>query len=148
MPPIITWEAASNPCFNVSGVELLSITTDLECFNDGFATMAKERFYSSLEGYDILGFWRAKESTFPILSQMDRDVLSVQATSVAFESSFSTSGGVLSIRRTKLTPTSLDTYFEAEILEEEVLEQEAIELSNEEIALDEAASEARSNESR
>nr|GEW46685.1 glycine--tRNA ligase, mitochondrial 1-like [Tanacetum cinerariifolium] len=108
MPPVITCEAALNPCFNVSGVELLSITTDLECFNDGFATKAKERFNSSLKGarndriasneyeryvqsnfvshisteelvgYDILGLWRAKESTFPVLSQMARDVLSYE----------------------------------------------------------------------
>ncbi|GKB31371.1 zinc finger BED domain-containing protein RICESLEEPER 2 [Tanacetum coccineum] len=217
MSPVITCAAALNLCFNVSGVELLieSITTDLECFDDGFTTKAKERFNSSLEGlyniyylkygnptqssnaasssseqrireyvqsdfvshlsteelagYDVSGFWRAKESTFPVLSQMTLDVLSVQATSVAFESTFSTSGRVISIRRTRLTPASLETCmclkdhldatdriqhtsnlensldFEAEILKEEVLEHEAIALSDEEIALDEAASEARSN---
>ncbi|GJU90605.1 zinc finger BED domain-containing protein RICESLEEPER 2 [Tanacetum coccineum] len=100
---------------------------------------------------------------------MARDVLSVQATSVVSESAFLTSGRVLSIRRTRLTPASLEMCmclkdhldatdriqhtskrenpldFEAEILEEEVLEQEAIALSDEEIALDEATSEARSN---
>ncbi|GJY25189.1 hypothetical protein Tco_0399915 [Tanacetum coccineum] len=56
MPPIITCAAALNPCFNVSGVELLieSISTDLECFDDDFATKAKERFNKSLEGlYNI-----------------------------------------------------------------------------------------------
>ncbi|GJZ93204.1 zinc finger BED domain-containing protein RICESLEEPER 2 [Tanacetum coccineum] len=112
---------------------------------------------------------KAKESTFPVLSRMARDILSVQATSVAFEFAFSTSGRVLSIRRTRLTPTSLEMCmclkdhldatdrtqytsnlensldFEKEILEEEVLENDAITLSNEEITLDEAASEARSN---
>ncbi|GJT15832.1 hypothetical protein Tco_0874538 [Tanacetum coccineum] len=43
MPPIITCAAALNSCFNVSGVELLieSITIDLECFDDDFATKAK-----------------------------------------------------------------------------------------------------------
>ncbi|GKB89620.1 zinc finger BED domain-containing protein RICESLEEPER 2, partial [Tanacetum coccineum] len=213
MPPVITCAAALNPCFNVSGVEVLieSITTDLECFDDDFATKAKERFNSYLEGlyniyylkyvnptqssnaasssrsnsgnpmtnllnklkenshkrakndriasneyeryvqsdfvyhlstkelvgYDVLGFWKAKESTFPVLSQMARDVLSVQATSVAFESAFSTSERVLSIRRIRQTPTSLEM--------QEVLEHEVTSLSDEEIALDEAASEARSN---
>ncbi|GJT64356.1 zinc finger BED domain-containing protein RICESLEEPER 2 [Tanacetum coccineum] len=87
----------------------------------------------------------------------------------AFESAFSTSGRVLSIRRTRLTPASLEMCmclkghsdaaeriqhtsklknaldFEEEILEEEVQENEAIAFSDEEIALDEAASEARSN---
>ncbi|GJZ16145.1 zinc finger BED domain-containing protein RICESLEEPER 2-like protein [Tanacetum coccineum] len=83
------------------------------------------------------GFWKAKESMFPILSQMARDVLSVQATSVASKSTFTTSGRVLSIQRTRLTPE--------DILEEEVQDNEAIPLSDEEIALDEAASEAMSN---
>nr|GEU79685.1 zinc finger BED domain-containing protein RICESLEEPER 2 [Tanacetum cinerariifolium] len=98
---------------------------------------------------------------------MARDVLSVQATSVAFESAFSTSGRELSIKRTRITPASLDLClkdhldaneriqhisnlentldFEEAIFDEKVLAGEAISLSNEEIAQDEAASEARSN---
>ncbi|GJZ00415.1 zinc finger BED domain-containing protein RICESLEEPER 2 [Tanacetum coccineum] len=130
--------------FPTRGVELLieSISTDLECFDDGFATKAKELFSQSFQ---------------------------VQATSVASESAFSTSGRVLSIRRTRLTPASLEMCmclkdhldatdrtqhtstlencldFEEEILEEEVQDNEAIALSDEEIALDEAASDARSN---
>ncbi|GJY12837.1 zinc finger BED domain-containing protein RICESLEEPER 2 [Tanacetum coccineum] len=205
---VITCAAALNPCFNVSGVELLieSTTTDLECFDDGFATKAKERFNQSLEGlYNIyylkyensnkrarndrlasseyeryvtsdfvshistvLGFWKASESTFPILSRMALDILSVQGTLVASESAFLTSGRVLSIRRTRLISASLEMCmclkdhldvtdriqhtsnlentldFEEEILDEEVLENEAIALFDVEIALDEAASEARS----
>ncbi|GKF04201.1 zinc finger BED domain-containing protein RICESLEEPER 2 [Tanacetum coccineum] len=106
---------------------------------------------------------------FPVLSRMAQDILSVQATSVASESAFSTSGRVLSIRITKLTSASLEMCmclkdhldttdriqhtsnlensldFEEEILDEEVLANEAISLIDEEIALDEAASEARSN---
>ncbi|GJZ75668.1 zinc finger BED domain-containing protein RICESLEEPER 2 [Tanacetum coccineum] len=237
MPQVITCAAALNPCFNVSGVELLieSTTTDLECFDDGFATKAKERFNQSLEGlYNIyylkygnptqstnatsssrshsgnsmtnllnklkensnkrarndrlasseyeryvtsdfvshistvLGFWKASESTFPILSRMALDILSVQGTLVASESAFLTSGRVLSIRRTRLISASLEMCmclkdhldatdriqhtsnlentldFEEEILDEEVLENEAIALFDVEIALDEAASEARS----
>ncbi|GKA27040.1 zinc finger BED domain-containing protein RICESLEEPER 2 [Tanacetum coccineum] len=85
------------------------------------------------------------------------------------ESAFSISGRVLSIQRTRLTPTSLKMCmclkdhmdarervqhtsnlensldFEEVILEEEVQEHEAIALSDEEVALDEAASEARSS---
>ncbi|GJV68855.1 putative retrotransposon protein [Tanacetum coccineum] len=59
-----------------------------------------------LAGYDVLGFWKANESTFPVISQMAQDILSVQATSVASESAFSTSGRVLSIQRTRVTPAS------------------------------------------
>nr|GEX91884.1 zinc finger BED domain-containing protein RICESLEEPER 2 [Tanacetum cinerariifolium] len=100
---------------------------------------------------------------------MVHDMLSVQATSVAFEFAFSTSGRVLSIRRTRLTPASfemcmclkdhLDSQdriqntsslkhsldFEEDILKEEVQDNEAIPLSEEEIALDEAVNEAMSN---
>nr|GEV20244.1 zinc finger BED domain-containing protein RICESLEEPER 2-like [Tanacetum cinerariifolium] len=86
-------------------------------------------------------FWKAKETMFPVLSRMAMDVLSVQATSVASESAFSTSGRVLSIRRTRLTPTSIEMYFEEEILDAEVQANEAISLSDEEIALDAASSE-------
>ncbi|GKB12810.1 zinc finger BED domain-containing protein RICESLEEPER 2 [Tanacetum coccineum] len=103
---------------------------------------------------------------FPVQSRMAMDILSVQATSVASESTFSTSGRVLSIRRIRLTPTSLEMCmclkdhldaqerkqdkptletpvdFEEEILDAEVQENKAIPLSDEEIALDAASSEA------
>ncbi|GJV51769.1 putative AC transposase [Tanacetum coccineum] len=88
------------------------------------------------------------------------DIISVQASSVAFESAFSTSGRVLSIRRTRLTPASLEMCmclkdhldakerkqdkcpletpldFEEGVFDDEVQQNEAIPLSDEEIALD------------
>ncbi|GJZ68253.1 zinc finger BED domain-containing protein RICESLEEPER 2 [Tanacetum coccineum] len=100
---------------------------------------------------------------FPILSPLSMDLISVQATSVASESVFLTSERVFSIRRTRLTPTSLEMCmclkdhldaqkrkqhtsnlenaldFEEEILDAEVLENESIPLSDEEIALDAAS---------
>ncbi|GJR09701.1 zinc finger BED domain-containing protein RICESLEEPER 2 [Tanacetum coccineum] len=213
MPPVITCSAALNPCFNVSGVELLieSISTNLECFDDGFATKAKQWFNDSLEGlYNIyytkygnptqltsansssrshLGnpmtnlLNRLKENSNKrarndrlTSSEYERYVtedfishLQPYEFAVAFESAFSISGRVLSIRRTRLTPASLEMCmclkdhldateriqhisnlenaldFEEEILDEEVQENEAIALSDEETTLDEAASEARSN---
>ncbi|GJV79344.1 zinc finger BED domain-containing protein RICESLEEPER 2 [Tanacetum coccineum] len=96
---------------------------------------------------------------------MAMDIISVQATSVASESAFSTSGRMLSIRRTRLTPASLEMCmflkdhldaqehkqhksglenpidFEEEIMDAEVKQNEAIPLSEEEIALDVASSE-------
>ncbi|GKA55401.1 zinc finger BED domain-containing protein RICESLEEPER 2 [Tanacetum coccineum] len=96
---------------------------------------------------------------------MAMNIISVQATSVASESAFSTSGRVLSIRKTRLTPASLEMCmclkdhldaqerkqdksslensvdFEEEILDAEVQQNEAIPLSEEEIALDVASSE-------
>ncbi|GJY74437.1 zinc finger BED domain-containing protein RICESLEEPER 2 [Tanacetum coccineum] len=38
--------------------------------------------------FDVLGFWKAKENQFPVLSRMTMDILSVQASSVASESAF------------------------------------------------------------
>nr|GEZ38051.1 zinc finger BED domain-containing protein DAYSLEEPER-like [Tanacetum cinerariifolium] len=73
---------------------------------------------------------------------MAMDILSVQATSVASESAFSTSVRVLSIRRTRLNPASLEMYFEEEILDAEMQANEAIPLTDEEIALDAASSES------
>ncbi|GKB58237.1 zinc finger BED domain-containing protein RICESLEEPER 2 [Tanacetum coccineum] len=121
--------------------------------------------YSEFAAFDLLGFWKAKESIFPVLSRIAMDIISVQATSVASESAFLISRRVLSIRRTRLTLTSLEMCmclkdhldaperkqdksslenavdFEEEILDAEVQQNEAISLSKEEIALDVASSE-------
>nr|GEX10898.1 zinc finger BED domain-containing protein RICESLEEPER 2-like [Tanacetum cinerariifolium] len=120
---------------------------------------------TEFETFDILGFWKVKETTFPVQSRMAMDILSVQTTSVASKSASSTSGRVLSIRRTRLTPTLLEMCmcfkdnldaqerkrdkstletlvdFEEEILDAEVQANEAISLSDEEIALDAASTE-------
>nr|GEY52412.1 zinc finger BED domain-containing protein RICESLEEPER 2-like [Tanacetum cinerariifolium] len=181
--------AALNPCFNVQGVEFLieSISTDLDFFDDIYATKAKKWFTDSFEGFYNIYYTkygnptttessiggggsssrashenqvtsllrRLKEYTnkkarsdpslqrkqcFP-LSRTAMDILSVQATSVASESVFSTSGRVLSIRRTRLTPASLEMYFEEKIMDAKVQANEAIPLSDEEITLDVASSE-------
>nr|GEY12360.1 zinc finger BED domain-containing protein RICESLEEPER 2-like [Tanacetum cinerariifolium] len=185
MSPIITCATALNPCFNVNEVDFLieSISTNLEFFDDGFASKSKSYFKESLEGlynlyytkygnptqssqtsggatsskasggnnysrllndlkahtkkartdptmssayeryvnsdfvthlypkefatFDVLDFWKEKETMFPALSRMAMDIISVQASSVAYEFAFSTSGMVLSIRRTRLTLSSL-----------------------------------------
>ncbi|GJU41922.1 zinc finger BED domain-containing protein RICESLEEPER 2 [Tanacetum coccineum] len=176
MPVVITCAAALNLCFNVSGVELLfeSILTHLECFDDNFATKAKERFTGYFQGlyntyYLKYGNPTTQSTSAASSSTQSGDMLSVQATLVASESFFSTSGWVLSIRRTRLTPASLEMCmclkdhfdsqdriqntsslehsldFEEDILEEEVQDNEVIPLSDEEIVLDEAASKVMSN---
>nr|GEW42713.1 zinc finger BED domain-containing protein RICESLEEPER 2-like [Tanacetum cinerariifolium] len=125
--------------------------------NSDFVTLLDN---SEFAAFDLLGFWKAKESMFHVLSRMVMNIISVQATSVASESGFSTSMRVLSIRRTRLTPASLEMcmclkdhldaqerkqhksglenpiYFEEDILDVEVQQNEAIPLSEEENALD------------
>nr|GEU47448.1 putative AC transposase [Tanacetum cinerariifolium] len=110
------------------------------------------------------GFWKEKETMFPVLSRMAMDLISVQASSVTSESAFSISGRVLSIRRTRLTPASLEMCmclkdhldakerkqdkcpletpldFEEDVFDDEVQRNEAIPLSDEEISLDANAS--------
>ncbi|WZZ71679.1 hypothetical protein YC2023_083049 [Brassica napus] len=53
--------------------------------------------------YDVLSWWRRNSVKFPILSQIAADILAVQASSVASESAFSTSGRVLDPYRSCLT---------------------------------------------
>ncbi|GJX30177.1 zinc finger BED domain-containing protein RICESLEEPER 2 [Tanacetum coccineum] len=125
--------------------------------NSDFVTHLHPKEFAS---FDVLGFWKEKETMFPVLSRMAMDIISVQASSVASESAFSTSGRVLSIRRTRLTPASLEMCmclkdhldakerkqdkcpletpldFEEGVFDDEVQQNEAIPLSDEEIALD------------
>nr|GEY85517.1 zinc finger BED domain-containing protein RICESLEEPER 3 [Tanacetum cinerariifolium] len=166
-----------------------SISSDLKFFDDGFAPKSKSYFKESLEGlynlyyaklsnstqssqasggatsskfatFDVLDFRKEKETMFPVLSHMAIDLINVQASSIASESALSTSGRVLSIRRTRLTPASLEMCmclkdhldakarkqdkcpleipldFEEDVFNDEVPRNEAIPLSDEEIALD------------
>ncbi|PWA59394.1 zinc finger BED domain-containing protein RICESLEEPER 2 [Artemisia annua] len=101
---------------------------------------------------------------------MARDLLALQASTVVSESAFSTSGRILSIRRTRLTPASLEMCiclkdhlnaaerilhtssledpleYEEQIQNEEVREGDSTHLFDEEITQDNEASEARSSE--
>ncbi|KAJ0237265.1 HAT protein [Hirschfeldia incana] len=53
--------------------------------------------------FDVLSWWRRNSVKFPILSQIAADILAVQASYVASESAFSTSGRVLDPYRSCLT---------------------------------------------
>nr|GEX12285.1 RNA-directed DNA polymerase, eukaryota [Tanacetum cinerariifolium] len=140
-----------------------SLSSEYEQYvNSDFVTLLNN---SAFVAFDLLGFWKAKESMFLILSRIAMDIISVQATSVASESAFSTSGRVLSIQRTRLTLTSLEMClclkdhldaqerkqhksdlenpmnFEEKILDAEVQQNKSIPLSEEEITIDVASSE-------
>nr|GEV37599.1 zinc finger BED domain-containing protein RICESLEEPER 2-like [Tanacetum cinerariifolium] len=139
------WKARNDP----------SLFSEYERYvNSDFVTLLDNNAFAT---FHLLGFWKANESMFPVLSRIAMDIISVQANSVASESAFSTSGRVLSIRRTRLTPTSLEMCmclkdhldaqerkqhksglenpidFEEEILDADVQQNEAIPLSEEEI---------------
>ncbi|GJW52036.1 zinc finger BED domain-containing protein RICESLEEPER 2-like protein [Tanacetum coccineum] len=125
--------------------------------NSDFVTHLHPKGFAT---FNVLGFWKEKETMFPVLSRMAMDIISVQASSVASESALSTSGRVLSIRRTRLNLASLEMCmclkdhldakerkqdkchleipldFEEDVFDDEVQRNEAIPLSDEEIALD------------
>ena len=64
--------------------------------------------YEDFQNFDILAWWKEKEGQFPILAAMARDLLTVQASTVASESAFSVSGRVISQRRSMLSPESVE----------------------------------------
>nr|GEW72733.1 zinc finger BED domain-containing protein RICESLEEPER 2-like [Tanacetum cinerariifolium] len=125
--------------------------------NSDFVTQLHPKEFAT---FDVLGFLKEKETMFPVLSRMAMDLISVQASSIASESAFLTSGRVLPIQRTRLTPTSLEMRvclkdhldakeckqdkcpleipldFEEDVFDDDVQRNKAIPLSDEEIALD------------
>ncbi|GJU20501.1 zinc finger BED domain-containing protein RICESLEEPER 2 [Tanacetum coccineum] len=56
------------------------------------------------EDFDILLWWKLNSPRFPIVSKMAKDILSIQISTVASESAFSTSGRVFDPYRNALSP--------------------------------------------
>jgi hypothetical protein len=54
--------------------------------------------------FDILAFWKNNTDKYPILSQIARDVMSIQVSTVASESAFSAAGRVFDPYRNRLDP--------------------------------------------
>nr|GEX96913.1 zinc finger BED domain-containing protein RICESLEEPER 2-like [Tanacetum cinerariifolium] len=129
----ITLDNASSNT-SATGVEFLieSISTDLDFFDDSYATKAKNGLSTRL---------KTKKTMFPVLSRMAMDILSVQATSVASESAFSTNQMDAQERKQDKSTRETTIDFKKEILDAEVQANEAILLSDEEIALNAPSSE-------
>ncbi|KAJ1692639.1 hypothetical protein LUZ63_009337 [Rhynchospora breviuscula] len=60
------------------------------------------------EQFDILAWWKLKVPKYPVLSRLARDILAVPASTVASESTFSTSGRTLSVVRNSLNDESIE----------------------------------------
>jgi len=60
------------------------------------------------ESFDILLWWRDHKLTYPILSIMARDIISVPVSTVSSESCFSLSGRILEDRRRRLLPKHVE----------------------------------------
>ncbi|GJY12453.1 zinc finger BED domain-containing protein RICESLEEPER 2-like protein [Tanacetum coccineum] len=91
---------------NIKQVQGNTPSNELERYqaSDFLSQMIIEEF----KNLDILGWWKERESQFSVLAVMARDLLSVQESTVASESTFLVSGRVISPRRTKLTPVSVE----------------------------------------
>ncbi|GJZ80286.1 zinc finger BED domain-containing protein RICESLEEPER 2-like protein [Tanacetum coccineum] len=112
-----------------------SLSSEYERYvNSDFVTLLDNSAFAT---FNLLDFWKAKESMYPVLSRIAMDIISVQATSVASESDH------LDAQECKQHKSGLENPidFEEEILDAEVQQNEAIPLSEEEIALDVASSE-------
>ena len=57
---------------------------------------------------NVLSWWKKNSCKFPVLSELAKDVLAVQVSSVASESAFSTSGRILDPFRSCLTPYMIE----------------------------------------
>ncbi|ONI05856.1 hypothetical protein PRUPE_5G026900 [Prunus persica] len=58
--------------------------------------------------FSLLGLWKNNKSSYPIVSLMARDLLTVPASIVASESCFSAGGRVVSEKRASLSPSTIE----------------------------------------
>jgi hypothetical protein len=60
--------------------------------------------------FDILAWWKNKREHYPILSQIVRDVMAIQVSTVASESAFSVVGHVVDPYRSRLNPEGINLH--------------------------------------
>ena len=58
--------------------------------------------------FDILAWWKSDGPKYPTLQQIARDILAIPVSTVALESTFTTSGRLLSLHRNKLHPKTVE----------------------------------------
>lgn len=86
------------------------------------------------QNFDILGWWRAQEGTYPVLSAMARDLLAIPVSTVPSEAAFSVSGRVVSKSRSSLKSETVEAlmclrdWYQAEegLQDEDVLDIEQV----------------------
>lgn len=91
-PPPMSSTSSSSP----SAVSELSAYLDSDCVT------------SYEDDFDILLWWRDHKLTYPILSIMARDIMSVPVSTVSSESCFSLTGRILEERRRRLTAENVE----------------------------------------
>eukprot|EP00644_Phytophthora_capsici_P014325 jgi/Phyca11/99372/e_gw1.3.1123.1 len=76
----------------------------ISCAHEIDKYLAAPRALTSVEHVDPLAWWRGNRTNFPYLSCLARKWLGAVATSVPSERAFSTSGNVITTKRSSLTP--------------------------------------------
>ncbi|KAK2653230.1 hypothetical protein Ddye_013086 [Dipteronia dyeriana] len=71
------------------------------------ATQKEKTLHVSRE-LDVLSWWKLNGIKYPIMSEIARDILAIPISTVASESSFSTSGRIVSTQRNRLLPSTLE----------------------------------------
>jgi hypothetical protein len=62
------------------------------------------------DSFDILAYWKDKTDRYPIVSQIARDLMAIQVSTVASESAFSGAGRVLDPYRNRLDPKMVQAF--------------------------------------
>ncbi|KAK2648739.1 hypothetical protein Ddye_016228 [Dipteronia dyeriana] len=70
----------------------------LECWGQGDG---------DVDQFDILHWWREHQNHFPILSIIDKQILTTSVSTVAVEQEFSAGGNIVDARRSLLSPESI-----------------------------------------
>ena len=84
----------------------LSSSTSAVC--ELSAYLDSDNVTSYEDDFDLLLWWRDHKLTFPILSIMDRDILSVPVSTVSSESCFSLTDRIIEERRRRLSPETVE----------------------------------------
>ncbi|KAL2924051.1 putative AC transposase, partial [Bienertia sinuspersici] len=87
---------------DVSGKRRVKRKSDLDKYLD------EERDLYSGKNFDILGWWKKRQESYPTLAIMVKDVLAIPVSTVASESAFSTGGRVLDFFRSSLSPKMVE----------------------------------------
>ena len=83
-------------------------TTNLDVRRSEIDTYLEEPVLPRLSDFDILSWWKANSSKYPILQTITRDILAIPISIVASESAFSTSGRFISPHRSRLHLKTLE----------------------------------------
>lgn len=82
-------------------------TTDLDKYMSE-PPLKLTKTISIMDEFDILSWWKINGSSYPVLSLIARDILAMQASTVASESAFSFGGRVVDSFRSRLDPEMVE----------------------------------------